>query len=91
MMSTGTSSKFVAIRSTPSLSTPLEPPRYFPRLVCGEHCDAHQADGVIGTGVSFAVGEPHDLVAEDAGGAVGVGQRSLFQHLLTLLSRRRQT
>ena len=33
----GTSNRFVAIRSMPSLSAPVELPLYLPRLVWGEH------------------------------------------------------
>ena len=35
MISAGTSSRFVAMRRKPSLSTPEEPPLYFPFEMCG--------------------------------------------------------
>ena len=37
MISAGTSSKFVAIRNTPSLPGSVNAPFYLPRLACGEH------------------------------------------------------
>jgi hypothetical protein len=43
--------------------------------------DAHQADRMIGLGFLFAVGERHQLVAQDTCRAIGVRQRSRFQNL----------